>query len=64
MPAAKYTPYGIDDLADFKVWSLQNPNALNLLKEIIYQWRGSNAKVKGKPGRWAVWPIQLRISVQ
>ncbi|EZP66174.1 hypothetical protein BV96_04597 [Sphingomonas paucimobilis] len=58
MPAAKYTPYGIDDLADFKVWSLQNPNALKLLKEIIYQWRGSNAKVKGKPGRWAVWPIQ------
>lgn len=58
MPAAKYIPYGIDDLADFKVWSLQNPNALKLLKEIIFRWRGSSAKVKGKPGRWAVWPIQ------
>ena len=58
MPAAKYTPYGIDDLSDFKVWRLQNPNAHKLLKEIIFRWRGSNAKVKGKPGRWAVYPIQ------
>jgi len=58
MPAAKYTPYGIDDLSDFKVWRLQNPNAHKLLKEIIFRWRGSNAKVKGKPGRWSVYPIQ------
>lgn len=57
MPAAKYLPYGIDDLADFKVWRLQNRNAHKLLKEIIFRWRGSNAKVKGKAGRWAVWPI-------
>lgn len=58
MPSAKYTPYGIDDLSDFKVWRLQNPNAHKLLKEIIFKWRGSNAKVKGRPGRWTVWPIQ------
>ncbi|MBB6194000.1 hypothetical protein FHS51_004266 [Sphingobium wenxiniae] len=58
MPSAKYTPYGIDDLSDFKVWRLQNPNAHKLLKEIIFRWRGSNAKVKGRPGRWTVWPIQ------
>ena len=56
MPS-KYTPYGIDDLADFKVWRLQSPNAHKLLKEIIFRWRGSSAKVKGKPGRWAVYPI-------
>lgn len=57
MPAAKYLPYGINDLADFKVGRLQNLNAHKLLKEIIFRWRGSNVKVKGKPGRWAVWPI-------
>ncbi len=58
MPTTKYVPYGIEDLADFKVWRLQNPNDHRLLKEIIFRWRGCNAKVRGKRGRWAVYPIQ------
>lgn len=50
-------PYPLEDEGDWKFWQLSRPNARRLLKEIIFQWRNCSAKVPGKPGRWAVYPI-------
>jgi hypothetical protein len=41
--------FPLRDHADFKAWVLQEPNAARLLKEIIYRWRGSSARVRGNP---------------
>ncbi|MFB2550158.1 hypothetical protein [Ensifer soli] len=49
--------YHLQDHADFKVWVLQEPNAAKLLKEVIYRWRGSSARARGKPGKWAAYPL-------
>jgi DNA-binding MarR family transcriptional regulator len=46
----------LDSLGSFKFWRIQNPNSAKLLKEIIFRWRGASAYVRGKPGKWVVWP--------
>lgn len=51
-------PYPIEDEHDFKGWRLMEPNAARLLKEIMFRWRGSSIRVKGQPGKWAVYPVQ------
>lgn len=43
-------------LPDFKWWRLQNELPAALLKEIIFRWRGSNAKVDGDPAPWVAYP--------
>ncbi len=50
-------PYPIEDERDFKGWRLMQPNAAKLLKEIVFRWRASSIRVKGKPGKWAVYPV-------
>jgi len=49
-------PYPVLDGSDFKAWSLLHPNARQLLKEIIFRWRGFTFSVRGKEGKWAAWP--------
>lgn len=49
--------FPVRDPADFKAWQLQEPNAARLLKEIIFRWRGSSARARGKPGKWAAYPL-------
>lgn len=46
----------LDSLGAFKFWRIQKPNAAKLLKEIIFRWRGASGYVRGKPGKWVVWP--------
>jgi DNA-binding HxlR family transcriptional regulator len=46
----------LENLGTFKFWRIQNSNAAKLLKEIIFQWRGASGYIRGKPGKWAVWP--------
>ena len=41
--------------SDFKFWRLQKPHAARLLREIIFRWRGSSGRVRGKPGPWTVY---------
>lgn len=45
------------DLASFKAWAKQNPDARRLLKEIIFRWRGSSARLRGDPVPWAAYPL-------
>jgi len=49
--------FPLHDLADFKAWQLQEPNAAKLLKEIIHRWRGSSARVRGDTDKWAVYHV-------
>lgn len=49
--------YPIANKSDFKAWVLQHPNPYKLLKEIIYQWRGSTIKARGARGVWTVYPV-------
>jgi hypothetical protein len=48
--------FPIHDASDFKAWALQERNAAALLREIIWRWRGTSARVRGKPGKWVVYP--------
>ena len=48
--------YPIQNLSDYRAWALNYPNAAKLLREVLFQWRGSNMKVRGKPGHWTVYP--------
>ena len=57
MPLPK-TCYPINDLSDFRAWMLDHPRPAKLLKEILFRWRVSNMKVRGKPGPWAVYPSE------
>ena len=50
-------PYPIESERDFKAWRLQYPAASVLLSEIVFQCRQDAIRVKGKPGKWSVWPI-------
>lgn len=43
-------------VAAFKFWRLNRPNAAKLLKEVVFRWRGASAFIRGKPGKWVVWP--------
>jgi hypothetical protein len=45
-------------IEDFKWWRLQNKVAANLLREIVFRWRGSNAKVHGDRTPWVAYPHQ------
>lgn len=49
--------YPIESERDFKAWRLIYPGASALLSEIVFHWRGSSIRVKGKPGHWSVYPI-------
>ncbi|WHA40154.1 hypothetical protein [Agrobacterium larrymoorei] len=52
---------GVNPLArteDFKWWRLQNKVAADLLREIVFRWRGSNAKVDGDQTPWVAYPHQ------
>lgn len=49
--------YPIESERDFKAWRLMYPNAVKLLDEIVFYWRGSSIRVKGKSGHWTVYPI-------
>lgn len=44
-----------NDRGTFKWWSLDKPHLKSLLNSIIIKWRGSNARVSGKLGRWAAY---------
>ncbi|MCP2129183.1 hypothetical protein [Bradyrhizobium ottawaense] len=55
-PQEEYAKVPLDKLNVFKFWRIQNPNADKLLREIIFRWRGASAYVRGKPGKWVVWP--------
>lgn len=48
--------YALDEPGAFKFWALQEPTAMSLLKEILFHWRGSSARIPGKPGIWTAYP--------
>lgn len=50
--------YPILSKSDFKAWALDHPNAFQLLKEVLFRWRGSNIKKRGWPGHWTVYPLE------
>src|ERR1700739_3070650 len=46
----------LEDPASFKFWRIQNPNAYELLKEIIFRWRSASARAPGQSWRYVVYP--------
>ncbi|TPI28455.1 hypothetical protein FJW08_20480 [Mesorhizobium sp. B3-2-1] len=50
------TKYALDEPGAFKFWALQEKDAMTLLKEIRFRWRGSSARVPGKSGKWVAYP--------
>lgn len=49
-------PVALEHPGTFKFWRIQHANAAKLLKEIIFRWRGASAYVRGKKGKFVVWP--------
>lgn len=45
----------LQELSAFKVWAKQNPEARRLLREIIFRWRGSSARLRGDSALWAAY---------
>lgn len=52
-------PFPLEDVAAFRAWKGQNPNAEKLLFRIIFRWRVSNARHRELPGRWVANPIDF-----
>jgi hypothetical protein len=51
--------FPIHDASDFKAWKRQNSNAEKLLFKVIHRWRVSNARLRGRPGKWVANPIDF-----
>ena len=48
-------PYPLNDKQDFAAWRTQYRRAYHLLDTVIFAWRGSNATLRGHPGKWAAY---------
>jgi len=48
-------PYPLNDKQDFAAWRTQHRRAYHLLDAVVFAWRGSNATLRGFPGKWAAY---------